>query len=126
MDTKREENMDLSSFSKQNLKRCTSPDAFNHALDSWSPAEWTNATAGELGEAANLTKKLLRHRDNVAGNIKAEDKDVQSLKRRAAREIADAIIYADLAIQALGFDTSTELRAAFNEKSDQLGCGIFV
>src|SRR6185503_6454385 len=103
-----EDDMNLSEFSKLNLKRCTSPDAFNHQLDSWSPAEWTNAMLGEGGEAANLTKKLLRHRDNVAGNHKAEDKDVESLRRRARAEIADAIIYADLAIQTLGGDTSYE------------------
>ncbi len=118
--------MNLKEFSKLNLQRCTSPQAFNHALDSWSPAEWTNAIAGELGEAANLTKKLLRHRDGVAGNVKAEDQDIESLKRRAVRELADVVIYADLAVQALGFDLSDEVRAAFNEKSEQLGCGIKV
>lgn len=118
--------MDLAEFSRRNRDRCTSPTAFNHALDSWSFAEWTNAMAGELGEAANLTKKLIRHRDNIAGNHKAEDKDVESLKRRAAREIADVVIYADLACQALGFDLATEIRAAFNEKSAQLGCDITV
>lgn len=118
--------MNLSEFSKRNRDRCTSPTAFNHELDSWSPAEWTNAMAGELGEAANLTKKLLRHRDGIAGNVKAEDRDVESLRRRAAREIADAVIYADLAVQALGFDLATEIRAAFNAKSEQIGCPIRV
>jgi NTP pyrophosphatase (non-canonical NTP hydrolase) len=118
--------MNLPEFSKQNLTRCTSPAAFNHALDSWSAAEWTNAMAGEVGEAANLTKKLLRHRDGIAGNVKLEDRDAADLRRRAAREIADVVIYADLAVQALGFDLTTELRAAFNEKSDQLGCDIKV
>jgi len=116
--------MNLSLFSKINLKRCTSPEGFNHSLESWSEAEWTNAIAGELGEAANLTKKLLRHRDRVAGNYKPEDQDVDYLRRQAAHELCDAIIYADLAIQRLGFDTSELLIGVFNRKSEQLGCSI--
>lgn len=117
--------MNLKKFSAVNLERCTSSEGFGHSLDRWSPAEWTNAIAGELGEAANLTKKLLRHRDGVAGNYKPEDQDVFALHRRAARELADAIIYAGLAIQRLGFDTSDVLKSVFNAKSDQLKCSIF-
>ena len=134
---------DLKEFSKLNLKRCTSPEAFNHALDSWSAAEWTNAMAGEWGEAldamiellnamneglkaCNSAKKLLRHRDNVAGNIKSEDKDLEALRARARKEIADSMVYGDLAIQALGGDSSTEIREVFNAKSRQLGSDILV
>jgi len=116
--------MDLNRFSRVNLERCTSPQGLNHSLESWSEAEWTNAIAGELGEAANLTKKLLRHRDGVAGNVKTEDQDIDYLRRQAAHEIIDAIIYADLAIQRLGFNTSELLVGVFNRKSDQLGCPI--
>lgn len=116
--------MNLQKFSRINLERCISPNGFNHPLESWSEAEWTNAIAGELGEAANLTKKLLRHRDGVAGNYKAEDQDPDYLRRQAAKELADAIIYADLAMQRLGFDTSEIVRGVFNRKSEQIGCSI--
>jgi len=116
--------MNLEKFSKVNLERCTSPEGFNHSLESWSEAEWTNAILGELGEAANLTKKLLRHRDGVAGNVKPEDQDVDYLRRQAAHEIIDAMIYADLTIQRLGFNTAELLKGVFNRKSDQLGCSI--
>lgn len=118
--------MDLKRFSEINRQRCTSPAAFNHQLDSWSPAEWTNAMAGEAGEACNVTKKLLRHRDGLAGNVKADDQDVAKLREKAAKEIADVIIYADLAMQALGFDTSDVIRQVFNEKSVQLGVDLKV
>ena len=118
--------MDLKAFSKMNLARCESPEAFNHKTGDWSPAEWTNAMMGEGGEVCNLTKKLLRHRDGVAGNMKAEDKDVASLRARAAKELADVIIYADLAMQALGFDTSEQVREVFNQKSRDLGCTAFL
>lgn len=118
--------MDLKLFSKINHKRCTSPDGFNHSLDAWSYAEWTNAIAGELGEASNLTKKLLRHRDGIPGNIKTVDQNAGNLKRRAAEEIGDTIVYGDLAIQALGYDTSEILRRVFNHKSVELGCKILL
>jgi uncharacterized protein YbjQ (UPF0145 family) len=113
--------MNLQEFSRVNLARCTSPDGFGHALNGWSVAEWTNAVAGEAGEACNFTKKLIRHRDGVRGNIKAEDKEMATLRQKAASELADAIIYADLALAALGFDTSTILAETFNAKSRKLG-----
>lgn len=109
-----------SKFSVVNLARCVSPDGFCHALESWSIAEWTNAAAGEIGEACNLAKKLLRHRDGVAGN-KPEDQDVESLKRRCAEELADVVIYVDLAMQFLGYDMNETVRRVFNRKSDELG-----
>lgn len=108
-------------FSDVNFARCTASDGFGHPLDSWSIAEWTNAAAGEMGEACNLAKKLLRHRDKVAGNKKAEDQDVESLKRRCAEELADVVIYADLAMQALGYDLEETVRFVFNRKSKELG-----
>lgn len=116
--------MDMKRFSKVNRQRCV--EDFEHDLGDWSHAEWTNAMAGEAGEACNKTKKLLRHRDGIAGNTKPEDRDEATLRRAAAREIADTIIYADLAIQALGFDTSEVLRETFNAKSDELGSSFRV
>jgi len=118
--------MDLSEFSKANNERCTSENGFNHALDSWSVAEWTNAICGELGEAANLTKKILRLDQGIPGNTKLEDKDRESLRLRAIDEIADVIIYADLAIQALGGDTTEAVREKFNKKSFEIGSDILV
>lgn len=108
-------------FSDVNLARCTAADGFGHALESWSIAEWTNAMAGEAGEACNLAKKLLRHRDGVAGNKKPEDRDVESLRLRCAEELADVVIYADLAMRALGHDLNDTVRRVFNRKSDELG-----
>ena len=47
------------SFSERNRKRCESPNGFNHLLGDWSLSEWCIATVGELGEAANIVKKLI-------------------------------------------------------------------
>lgn len=108
-------------LSAVNLARCTSPDGFNHPLASWSAAEWTNAVAGEAGEACNLAKKLIRHRDGVPGNKKAEDQDKDSLRRRIAEELADVVIYCDLAMASVGYDFATTVRDVFNRKSHELG-----
>lgn len=116
--------MNLKLFSRINLQRCISKEGFNHPLDGWSLAEWTNAIAGEIGEACNNAKKLLRHRDGIKGNLKSEDQDVFDLQYRTAKEIADAIIYADLAIQALGFETSAMIETVFNAKSLEMKCPI--
>jgi len=110
--------LDLSAV---NLARCTSRDGFNHPLASWSAAEWTNAVAGEAGEACNLAKKLIRHRDGVPGNKKAEDLDQNNLRRRIAEELADAVIYCDLAMASVGYDFATVVRDVFNRKSQELG-----
>jgi NTP pyrophosphatase (non-canonical NTP hydrolase) len=104
-----------------NHARCISPEGFNHPLDSWSIAEWTNAIAGEVGEACNLAKKLIRFRDGVRGNTKPGDQDPDSVKRRIAEELADVVIYADLTMRALGFDIEVVVVEAFNRKSAELG-----
>ena len=38
-------------------------------LDSWSPAEWGNALAGEVGELCNVLKKILRHDMGIQQNL---------------------------------------------------------
>jgi len=118
--------MNLKAFSRHNITRSASPEGFNHKSDSWSIAEWTNALCGEAGEAANVAKKMIRHRDNISGNMKAEDKDVDKLRERLACEIADVIIYADLTIQALGMDTDSVLRSTFNAKSKKMGYKLLI
>jgi NTP pyrophosphatase (non-canonical NTP hydrolase) len=113
--------MDLTAFSRVNLARCTDADGFSHPLEAWSPAEWTNALAGEVGEACNLTKKLLRIDLRLQGTVKPEDRDRATLVAKIGRELADVVIYADLAAQRLGLDLSTLIRETFDAKSAELG-----
>ncbi len=93
-------------FSKTNRTR--SEKDFSHKLDSWSPAEWTNAMAGECGEACNFTKKLLRGDKGVT----VED---------VAKELADVVCYADLTAARLGIDLEKAVIDKFNEVSDRRG-----
>jgi len=107
--------MNLSDFSKANLRRCV--EGFKHQLFSWSAAEWTNAVCGEAGAAANAAKKLIRLRDNITGNRACDDVS----RAKVAKKLADVIIYADLAIQAMGFSTTEIVREVWNAKSAEIG-----
>lgn len=113
--------MRLSDFSKANVARCENADGFAHPLDDWTALEWAGAMVGEAGEAANAAKKMKRHESGLRGNVKAVDDDYEGLKRKTAEEAADAIAYADLLIQSLGFDTDEVLRYVFNRKSVEVG-----
>lgn len=92
---------DLAAFSVANRARCEAANGFNHTMDSWHPSQWTNALAGEAGEACNVTKKMLRYDLDIRGNVKPGDLLRSELQLKAMREIADTIIYGDLAIHAL-------------------------
>lgn len=73
-----------------------------------------------LGEAANLAKKLNRVRDGVRGNKETE----AELRDKLRRELADTQIYLDLLAQSLGFDLHEASVEVFNAKSEELGCSI--
>jgi hypothetical protein len=104
-----------------NVERCTN--GFGHKLDAWSVAEWGAAAGGELGEALNIAKKLLRHRDALKGN-KGPDTSLDSLKFRLASEIADTIIYLDLWAASQDIDLSAAVRSTFNSKSREIGSAV--
>lgn len=107
-------------FALQNKERCTN--GFNHTLESWSTADWFLATLGELGEAANVAKKLNRYRDNIPGN--KETKAI--LEAKLKQEIGDTYIYLDLLAQSLGFSIEEAAVQAFNSKSEELGLQVYM
>lgn len=104
-----------SDFSAINLDRCTSPHGFNHAIGSWSLSDWFTAVTGELGEAANIAKKLNRVRDGIPGNT--ADETTRSLRDKLRDEIADTAIYLDLLAQSQGFDLFEAMIDKFNRTS---------
>lgn len=101
---------------KANVARCESPDGFDHPLDNWSVAEWGCAVSGEVGEACNIAKKLLRVRDSIPGNKQSKEE----LQEALIREIADAVIYLDLWAASQGIDLEMAVRLAFNAKSIEI------
>ena len=107
--------MTFQRFSALNNARCR--DGFNHDPASWSASDWMVATMGELGEAANVLKKLNRERDGIKGNTVT----AQVLREKLAGELADTFIYLDLMCQALGIDLETAVRRTFDAKSREIG-----
>ena len=107
------------SFSERNRRRCESKRGFNHRLGSWSLSDWMTATAGELGEAANIIKKLNRIRDGIPGN--ADHETPERLLASLADELADVAIYLDLMAQAAGFDLEAIREAKFVKSSEKIG-----
>ena len=114
--------MEFKYFSEKNRQRCESPDGFRHSIDSWSLSDWMTAIMGELGEAANVAKKLNRIRDGIPGNKETSDE----LRSKLAHELADTFIYLDLTFQSIGFDLATMVTKVFNAKSEQIGSSIRV
>lgn len=112
--------MTFGQFSEANRARCESPKGFNHPLSGWSTSDWMTAMVGEVGEAANVVKKLNRVRDGVPGNkISAAD-----LQDQLRKELGDVFVYLDLMCQSLGFSVADAAVEVFNAKSADIGYPI--
>ena len=84
----------------------------------WTSADWSNAMCGEAGELANVVKKLRRHETGCRND---GDPSVEELKKKAAAELADVVIYADLVANHLGLDLGAAIKAKFNKTSEKFG-----
>lgn len=109
--------MTFREFSEMNRRRCESPEGFNHKLNDWSASDWVVAALGELGEAANVVKKLNRIRDGIPGNRETESELVAKLRC----ELGDTFVYLDLMCQALGFSIADAALEVFHAKSRDIG-----
>lgn len=109
--------MQFHDFSVFNRSRCEAAKGFRHKLSSWSLSDWMTAVVGELGEAANVAKKLNRVRDGIPGNKETPEKLMAAL----ADEIADAFIYLDLLAQSQGIDLEQAVIKKFNQTSQKIG-----
>jgi len=109
--------MDMNTFSMINKLRCESPTGFNHQLRDWSLSDWMTATMGELGEAANIAKKLNRCRDGIPGNTETE----AELCVKIADEFADTFIYLDLMVQSQGLNLAEIVQDKFKRTSAKIG-----
>jgi NTP pyrophosphatase (non-canonical NTP hydrolase) len=109
-------------FSAKNRERSESDLGFNHKLESWTLAEWFMAVTGELGEAANIGKKIRRCEQGLPGNGPSEE--LVQLKIRLAEELADTFTYLDLLASSQGFVLEEIVKWKFNMTSAKIGCPI--
>ena len=105
----------FNSLRAANLSRCAR--WHPRGLTEWSLSDWGVATAGEMGEALNVIKKLNRERDGIAGNTATVDE----LKQQLADEIADVAIYLDIMAASEGIDLSEAITSKFNQTSKKVG-----
>lgn len=112
--------MTFKEFAEANKQRCESKYGFSHSIENWSSSDWMTALIGEVGEAANIIKKLNRVRDYVPGNKETPEELLRKLKG----ELADIFIYLDLLCQHEEIDLEEAIKETWNKKSKQIGYGI--
>lgn len=97
--------MRLPQFRNKNGDRAHSTDDGSD----WALSAWCNAVCGELGEAANLIKKIER------GDYTLEEK-----RHDLANEFADIVTYLDILAIRAGVDLGDATVAKFNEVSERV------
>jgi len=81
----------------------------------WSFNDWLTAVAGELGELANLLKKVRRG-----------DFTVEELQPQIRDEIADVNIYLDILALQFDIDLGSAIKDKFNVVSDRVGSRVYI
>jgi NTP pyrophosphatase (non-canonical NTP hydrolase) len=79
----------------------------------WCLAQWCNAVLGELGEAANIIKKVERG-----------DLTLDEARPDLRRELADVQTYLDILAFRAGVDLGAATAEKFNEVSVRVGCDV--
>ncbi len=72
----------------------------------WALSAWSNAVCGELGEAANLIKKIERG-----------DTTLEEAREALGKEFADVVTYLDILAMRAGVDLGVAVVNKFNEVS---------
>jgi NTP pyrophosphatase (non-canonical NTP hydrolase) len=83
----------------------------------WTTLEIAGELAGEVGELANVCKKLRRSEMGVPGNKVSDD----VLLQQARGEIGDVLVVLMLTASKLGIDLQDAVCEVFNAKSEQMG-----
>jgi NTP pyrophosphatase (non-canonical NTP hydrolase) len=81
----------------------------------WIPAQWMQALVGEVGECANLLKKVDRG-----------DFPIESVREEISKELADIQIYLDLLAYKLGVDLGAATQSKFNEVSERIASNVYI
>lgn len=79
----------------------------------WSLSDWSNATLGELGEAANIIKKVRRG-----------DLTLDEARPALAKEFADVVTYLDILAYQARIDLGVATVEKFNEISRRVGSPV--
>lgn len=105
-------NLDFEELRLKSVERLQNTPAFEKCLD-WDHSKWLQALVGEVGELANVLKKI--DRGDFAYVLKADEIE---------KELADIQIYLDLLAHTLCVDLSNATINKFNEVSDRVGSDV--
>lgn len=111
------ERLDFADLRATNTARCLRWHSGPDGLNEWSLSDWFTAVTGELGEAANIAKKLNRERDGLIGNDLTE----AELRAGLADELADVLIYLDILAASEDIDLAAAVVSKFNRTSVKNG-----
>lgn len=104
-----------------NIRRC---DVWHPPGKDWTLLEWAGAMCGEAGETANVAKKIRRIEQGLTNPVgvvsQPNDREV-IIRTKLAQEIGDTYLYLDLLATKAGLRIEDCVRAAFNQKSEELG-----
>jgi NTP pyrophosphatase (non-canonical NTP hydrolase) len=81
----------------------------------WKLSGWSNACLGELGEAANIIKKIERG-----------DMTLEEARPLLAKELADVQTYLDILAFRAGVNLGEATIEKFNEVSRRVGCAVMI
>jgi NTP pyrophosphatase (non-canonical NTP hydrolase) len=81
----------------------------------WSLGEWICAITGELGEAANIVKKVRRG-----------DLTIDEARPMLAKEFADVATYLDIAALQCNIDLGDAIASKFNEVSERVKATVTI
>lgn len=102
-----------------NLARCplfkNAKGELQHSGRDWSPNDWMVAVTGELGEAANVMKKVRRG-----------DMAIAEARDKLAQELSDVVIYLDMLAASCDVNLGKAVMETFNAKSDQLELDLYI
>ena len=79
----------------------------------WALSAWCNAVCGELGELANIIKKVERG-----------DFSLEEAREKMAKEMADVVTYLDLLAFRAGINLGQSVMDKFNEISVRVGSPV--
>ncbi len=115
--------LNLRTLREANVERCKQ--SFR-SCGGWSPADWSNAMAGEAGELLEVLLPMLVRTNSICNLTKKIPRGDGVPLEEVGKEIADVVIYADLLAHRLGIDLSGAVRQKFDEVSARVGSDILL
>jgi NTP pyrophosphatase (non-canonical NTP hydrolase) len=91
----------------------------HHDTVPWVGADWSNAMAGECGEACNAVKKLRRLETMTMGAHNGGETDRETLVAKLAEELADTFLYGVLVAAYYDIDLTAAIVEKFNLVSEE-------